>query len=247
MPGRDSGHHRRGCTLFHTLVWCSGGTMCVARGHQERSTPAVPSGRGAGPAPCGWGGVGWHGMGCPRLTRCAETRRLLICAHRDSAMFISVRCGAGCCWGVRHLCPVEWLLQVSPPPMWVEPARPLSICPAPGCTFLRPLCFEASPAPPSCNCGAGSHECEFGGAGRGPAAALTALLCKLTSMAAPAPPPPLQIPSNFTASVLGQGATEEKGENARLVRSSCNRSDQRAVGARGTRLGAGTRPLPASN
>lgn len=27
----------------------------------------------------------------------------------------------------------------------------------------------------------------------------------------------LQIPSNFTQSVLGAGATEEKGENARLV------------------------------
>jgi hypothetical protein len=28
----------------------------------------------------------------------------------------------------------------------------------------------------------------------------------------------MQIPSNFTASVLQEGASEEKGENARLVR-----------------------------
>ena len=28
---------------------------------------------------------------------------------------------------------------------------------------------------------------------------------------------PPQVPSNFTQSVLGAGATEEKGENARLV------------------------------
>ena len=28
----------------------------------------------------------------------------------------------------------------------------------------------------------------------------------------------MQVPSNFTQSVLHEGATEEKGENARLVR-----------------------------
>ena len=44
---------------------------------------------------CGWGGARGHVMRCQRLTRCAETRRLLICAHRDIAMFYlgAVRCG----------------------------------------------------------------------------------------------------------------------------------------------------------